>query len=68
MQLLKDTWTSFGAEVIFITSNKQDNDEMMRDCQEGVYDVCVDSDYETPHWLPTCALAGLHTFGILWDF
>lgn len=36
MRLLKDTWTSFGAEVIFITSNKQGNDEMMRGCQEGV--------------------------------
>jgi hypothetical protein len=35
MQLLKDTWTSFGAEVIFITSNKQGNDEMMQGCRAG---------------------------------
>jgi len=37
MQLLKDTWTSFGAEVIFITSNMQGNDEMMQGCREGMY-------------------------------
>ncbi|KAH7370154.1 hypothetical protein BKA65DRAFT_561649 [Rhexocercosporidium sp. MPI-PUGE-AT-0058] len=32
MQLLKDTWRSFGAEVIFITSNMKGNDEMMQGC------------------------------------
>ncbi|OAL44904.1 hypothetical protein IQ07DRAFT_520872 [Pyrenochaeta sp. DS3sAY3a] len=32
MALLKDTWTRFGAEVIFITSNMQGNDEMMQGC------------------------------------
>ena len=37
MKLLKDTWHSFGAEVIFITSNKQGNDEMMQGCQEGEF-------------------------------
>ena len=35
MQLLKDTWKSFGAEVIFITSNMQGNDEMMQGCLEA---------------------------------
>jgi hypothetical protein len=35
MQLLKDTYKSFGAEVIFITSNMQGNDEMMQGCREG---------------------------------
>jgi hypothetical protein len=35
MKLLKDTWVSFGAEVIFITSNMQGNDEMMQGCREG---------------------------------
>lgn len=35
MQLLKDTWTSFRAEVIFITSNMQGNDEMMQGCRAG---------------------------------
>jgi hypothetical protein len=35
MQLLKDTWKSFGAEVIFITSNMSGNDEMMQGCLEG---------------------------------
>lgn len=33
VKLLKETWDSFGAEVIFITSNKQGNDEMMQGCQ-----------------------------------
>jgi hypothetical protein len=37
VQLLKDTWKSFGAEVIFITSNKQGNDEMMQGCAEGTF-------------------------------
>ncbi|KAH6974959.1 hypothetical protein BKA56DRAFT_675025 [Ilyonectria sp. MPI-CAGE-AT-0026] len=32
VQLLRDVYTSFGAEVIFITSNKQGNDEMMQGC------------------------------------
>lgn len=35
MQLLKDTWTRFGAEVIFITSNAQGNDEMMQGCKKA---------------------------------
>lgn len=35
MQLLKDTWKSWGAEVIFITSNMQGNDEMMQGCREA---------------------------------
>lgn len=35
MELLKATWTSFGAEVIFITSNMQGNDEMMQGCRAG---------------------------------
>ncbi|KAJ4290481.1 hypothetical protein N0V90_010698 [Kalmusia sp. IMI 367209] len=33
MELLKETWESFGAEVIFITSNMQGNDEMMQGCR-----------------------------------
>ncbi|KAF2439253.1 hypothetical protein P171DRAFT_397655 [Karstenula rhodostoma CBS 690.94] len=33
MELLKDTWKAFGAEVIFITSNMQGNDEMMQGCR-----------------------------------
>ncbi|KAF2678910.1 hypothetical protein K458DRAFT_463101 [Lentithecium fluviatile CBS 122367] len=38
MELLKDTWTRFGAEVIFITSNMQGNDEMMQGCRaEGLH-------------------------------
>ncbi|KAF2030896.1 hypothetical protein EK21DRAFT_111563 [Setomelanomma holmii] len=38
MELLRDTWTRFGAEVIFITSNMQGNDEMMQGCRaEGLH-------------------------------
>ncbi|CAG8980809.1 hypothetical protein HYALB_00003735 [Hymenoscyphus albidus] len=33
VQLLKDTWESWGAEVIFITSNIKGNDEMMQGCR-----------------------------------
>ncbi|KAF2276598.1 uncharacterized protein EI97DRAFT_473796 [Westerdykella ornata] len=33
MALLKDTWVRFNAEVIFITSNMQGNDEMMQGCR-----------------------------------
>ncbi|KAK3291011.1 uncharacterized protein B0H64DRAFT_349792 [Chaetomium fimeti] len=33
VKLLKEVWDSFGAEVIFITSNKQGNDEMMQGCR-----------------------------------
>jgi hypothetical protein len=35
IKLLKEVWDSFGAEVIFITSNKQGNDEMMQGCRAG---------------------------------
>lgn len=37
VQLLKDTWASFGAEVIFITSNMQGNTEMMEGCRAGTH-------------------------------
>ena len=37
VQLLKDTWKSWRAEVIFITSNMQGNDEMMEGCREGTF-------------------------------
>jgi hypothetical protein len=38
MALLRDTWTRFGAEVVFITSNAQGNDEMMQGCRkEGLH-------------------------------
>jgi len=36
VKLLVDTWHSFGAEVIFITSNMQGNDEMMQGCAAGM--------------------------------
>ncbi|KAL2144176.1 hypothetical protein VTI28DRAFT_9467 [Corynascus sepedonium] len=35
VKLLKEVWHSFGAEVIFITSNRQGNDEMMQGCREA---------------------------------
>lgn len=62
-QLLIDTWKSFGAEVIFITSNMQGNDEMMQGCRAGMYsEILTQGSY-----LLLC-LAGLHAFGTLWDF
>lgn len=47
MELLKDTWEAFGAEVIFITSNMQGNDEMMQGCRAGEFlpfFLCVGDD------------------------
>ncbi|PMD63056.1 uncharacterized protein K444DRAFT_523088, partial [Hyaloscypha bicolor E] len=35
VQLLKGTWTSFGAEVIFIASNTQGNAEMAQGCRSA---------------------------------
>lgn len=35
VKLLQETWDGFGAEVIFITSNKTGNDEMMQGCRAG---------------------------------
>ncbi|KAF5665584.1 non-ribosomal peptide synthetase [Fusarium heterosporum] len=35
MHLLKETWRQFEAEVIFITSNRQGNDEMMQGCYKA---------------------------------
>jgi hypothetical protein len=32
VRLLRETWDSWGAEVIFITSNWQGNEEMMQGC------------------------------------
>lgn len=66
MKLLKDTWISFKAEAVFITSNMQGNDEMMQGCMAG-----------TLTYFPThlksaqtkfLFLAGIHAFGTLWDF
>jgi hypothetical protein len=37
VKLLKEVWDSFGAEVIFITSNRQGNDEMMQGCRAGTW-------------------------------
>ena len=37
VKLLTETWHSFGAEVIFITSNMQGNDEMMQGCRAGEF-------------------------------
>jgi len=35
MKLIKETYISWGAEVIFITSNYQGNQEMMEGCKEA---------------------------------
>ena len=36
MELLKEIWDTWQAEVIFITSNMQGNDEMMQGCRAGM--------------------------------
>ena len=65
MRLLKDTWISFGAEVIFITSNKQGNDEMMQGCRAGTFiTILLHIKTVADLW---CS-AGMHAFGTLWDF
>jgi hypothetical protein len=43
VELLKETWTKFGAEVIFITSNMQGNDEMMQGCRAGTFLIILTS-------------------------
>jgi hypothetical protein len=35
MKLIKETYQSWGAEVVFITSNFQGNQEMMEGCKEA---------------------------------
>ena len=35
MKLIKETYVSWGAEVVFITSNYQGNQEMMQGCKEA---------------------------------
>ncbi|KAF8228155.1 hypothetical protein L208DRAFT_1404307 [Tricholoma matsutake] len=35
MKLIKDVYSSWGAEVVFITSNFQGNEEMMQGCKEA---------------------------------
>lgn len=71
VQLLKDTWESFGAEVIFITSNMKGNDEMMQGCRAGKFFsfpllslACLN----VGELVLTSWIAGLHAFGTLWDF
>ncbi|MAD81434.1 MAG: hypothetical protein CL912_00590 [Deltaproteobacteria bacterium] len=65
VQLLKDTWHNFGAEVIFITSNMKGNDEMMQGCHAGTFDTILlsplKSSLTTCSWL-TCFW---HTLGLL---
>lgn len=69
VQLLKDTWESFGAEVIFITSNMKGNDEMMQGCRAGEFLFCGLLFWGTVRdYADFLLIAGLHAFGTLWDF
>lgn len=63
VQLLRDVYTSFGAEVIFITSNKQGNDEMMQGCLASKLFFS-----NRGRKLLTWHLDGMNAFGTLWDF
>ncbi len=65
VKLLKETWVSFGAEVIFITSNMTGNDEMMQGCRAGtLVSTLIHRKSPTNVWHS----AGMHAFGTLWDF
>ena len=64
MELLRDTWIRFGAEVIFITSNKRGNDEMMQGCRAGT-SITITTNKKIINLRNS---AGLHAFGTLWDF
>jgi len=49
MKLIKDTYTSWGAEVVFITSNWHGNQEMMEGCKEAGIPAFVSAN--VPHHL-----------------
>lgn len=66
VKLLKEVWDSFGAEVIFITSNMQGNDEMMQGCRTGTLRQAPLATWQIANHIRP--LAGLHAFGTLWDF
>ena len=68
VQLLKETWDSFGAEVIFITSNMQGNDEMMQGCRAGTSHKSLSYLRHRDVTNIMCPKAGMHAFGTLWDF
>ncbi|KFA71459.1 hypothetical protein S40288_08015 [Stachybotrys chartarum IBT 40288] len=69
MKLLKDTYSSFGAEVIFITSNMAGNDEMMQGCREGKLRLFPPiSILKPPSLTLVLHAAGINAFGTLWDF
>lgn len=68
VKLLKEVWDSFGAEVIFITSNMKGNDEMMQGCRAGMFIFLVIYPYlvtsltcETNSWVTRIR----HSVGLL---
>ncbi|RGP64234.1 hypothetical protein FSPOR_8053 [Fusarium sporotrichioides] len=62
MELIKETWLAFQAEVVFITSNKQGNDEIMEGCFRGIFSL--NSIFRAIANIS----AGIPAFGTLWDF
>lgn len=46
MKLIRETWVNWRAEVIFITSNKTGNDEMMQGCRAGMLEHSENMDRE----------------------
>jgi hypothetical protein len=65
MKLIKETYVSWGAEVVFITSNFQGNKEMMEGCKVAGIPAFVRN-------LPLSHYSTLkrptETQGTLWDF
>lgn len=69
MRLIKEVYESWGAEVVFITSNWQGNKEMMEGCKEAGIPAFVSG---SPDIIPTfvdlsSATIG-HTLGLLMHF
>jgi len=67
MKLIKETYVSWGAEVVFITSNYQGNQEMMEGCKEAgipAFVRCLVSGFIS---LPGSFLM-FACQGTLWDF
>lgn len=67
MKLVKDAYHSWGAEVVFITSNFQGNKEIMEGCKEsGIPAFVSGPSHTTPTSRPKYLL--IYFQGTLWDF
>jgi len=63
MKLIKEAYTTWGAEVVFITSNYQGNSEMMEGCKEAGIPAFVSS-LRSPIYTVADSVLG-YTLGLL---